>query len=356
MASLLLYGGHADSVDELVALLPEAAPHGGPPSASTTPRKAAERAFEIFFAHAFTPMPPADWLSALFPMGPDLHDVLRTKNGIHFSQAAKPFLSFKFPVRRGVGSSGDLSLKIMQGAPDGFDGLGAVVWQCGIALAHFLAQHPDLDRLLAPRCRGGCSKSGCHRFVDSHVMDLGCGTGLVGLVAAACGARRVVLSDRREIVSYAKANLDTNSERLGDVASNAVQIHAYEWSEEEEVVEGGDRKEAGGGGVIASRNDQSVSSRDESTYDLVICSDCFYDAASFPGLFRTIEGIVTKTRGQVKFLFGYKLRHAAREAAFFQKLEQQLGADLCVFGQAAVSPRNLRGLGIHIVHVSFPSA
>ena len=119
-------------------------------------------------------------------------------------------------------------------------------------------------------------------------------------------------------------------------------VGALKSREEEEVVEGGDRKEAGGGGVIASRNDQSVSSRDESTYDLVICSDCFYDAASFPGLFRTIEGIVTKTRGQVKFLFGYKLRHAAREAAFFRKLEQQLGANLHVFGQAAVSPRNLR--------------
>ena len=106
----------------------------------------------------------------------------------------------------------------------------------------------------------------------------------------------------------------------------------------------------------AAASTVATTSRGENDFDLVICSDCFYDAASFPGLFRTIERIVEKTNGRAKFLFGFKLRHAAREAAFMTRLEQELGATLCMFGQAAVCPRALRGLGIHLVLVCFPPA
>ena len=329
LAALLLYGGHAGNFDELMTLMPI-------DTVQDSGRcLAVQHALSAFRRQKYKSAPLDKWLSTIYPLGPGIHDVIRTKNGINFADAARASLNLTFD--RLAGGSSSLPLRICQGSPDGFDGLGAVVWQCGIALAHFLAEHHNLDDLISARGND-------RKFSECRVLDLGCGTGLVGLVAAACKAKNVVLSDRQEIVAYARANIELNREQLGKEAANAVGIHEYEWCEETTKQENG--------------NENSCSSidpcdRNENDFDLIICSDCFYDASSFPGLFATIERIAVDTKRRACFLFGYKLRHAAREATFLKRLHSELGAHLRVFGQAAVAPRSLRGIGIHIVHVSF---
>ena len=58
----------------------------------------------------------------------------------------------------------DLQLKQRLGKAS--DGLGAVVWDCGLALANFLSRNPEIVR-------------------GKRVIDLGCGTGIAGIAAAA---------------------------------------------------------------------------------------------------------------------------------------------------------------------------
>ena len=69
------------------------------------------------------------WSQALFPFGPDIHETLRTTNGINFKDAAKETVAVQLTTLP--------TLDIIQSKADGFEGLGAVVWQCGLVLCHF---------------------------------------------------------------------------------------------------------------------------------------------------------------------------------------------------------------------------
>lgn len=81
------------------------------------------------------------------------------------------------------------------------DGLatGATVWDAGVVLAEWIGSRPPP---LAARAGG-------------TVLDLGSGTGVVGLAAAASGAyRRVVLTDLLSVVPLLEANAHANSDAL----------------------------------------------------------------------------------------------------------------------------------------------
>ena len=67
-------------------------------------------------------------------------------------------------------------------------GLGAVVWDCGLILGKVIEKFLSFDKFLDER----------------SVLDMGCGTGLCGLLASFCGASRVVLTDVKAIVNVAQ--------------------------------------------------------------------------------------------------------------------------------------------------------
>jgi predicted nicotinamide N-methyase len=86
------------------------------------------------------------------------------------------------------------------GVPNSGEGTGLTTWDGGIVLAKYLERAPALVR-------------------GRRVLELGAGTGAVGLAAAALGATSVLLTD----LPYVQANLDANVAALG-LASASVAV------------------------------------------------------------------------------------------------------------------------------------
>jgi len=90
----------------------------------------------------------------------------------------------------------------------GDDETGRVVWPSAHSLSAHLCAHPELVR-------------------GRRVVDLGAGTGLVGLVAAALGASQVVLSDLPTALPLLRRNALQNIAACGD----NVHVEALRWGD-----------------------------------------------------------------------------------------------------------------------------
>lgn len=114
---------------------------------------------------------------------------------------------------------------------------GVALWPAAIALAHEVAARADA-------------------FAGRRVLELGAGTGLPGIVAAAMGAARVVQTDKEEVaLELCRQNGRRNH------AEN-VELRAVDWSDWKDPVR----------------------------YDWVIGSDILYAAPLHPFLRRIFEG------------------------------------------------------------------
>lgn len=92
-------------------------------------------------------------------------------------------------------------------------GTGAFVWNSGKVLCDYL---------------GGCCSNG---IVDSSVLELGCGTGAVGIFAAGLGASRVLLTDGGgdDLLELAQRNVRLNKQLYQPNAS--VEVEQYNWGD-----------------------------------------------------------------------------------------------------------------------------
>ena len=74
-------------------------------------------------------------------------------------------------------------------------------------------------------------KGAAEQIAGSEVLELGCGTGGVGLFAAGLGARRVVLTDGGPdaVLELARANAGTNEHMWG--GETRVEVLPYAWGE-----------------------------------------------------------------------------------------------------------------------------
>ncbi|KAL6012143.1 Patched [Asimina triloba] len=142
------------------------------------------------------------------------------------------------------------------------DRAGASLWDCAITLAHYLPIYAL-----------------SHPLSSKSVLELGAGTGLPGLVAAALGSARVTLTDRPHLLPGLRRNVDANSAAL----SSPVRVLPLEWGSEEQLAALGDDR----------------------PFDQVLLSDLLYDVAAMPDLCRTLKGV---SDGRTKMLLAYELR------------------------------------------------
>jgi len=184
-----------------------------------------------------------------------------------------------------------------------YGGTGCAVWDAGAHLSHVVLSNPDL---VADRC----------------CLELGAGTGLLGLCLALAGSQRVVLTDGdRTCLENLQLNLETNGYRpvaLEDVDTSTqrldVGVSYLHW---DEAVATGDSARTPLDTFLA------VLKR---PVDVVLAADVLYDPEVIPSIIQILGTVLAETpgvhRSQPFALFANAVRNSDTHARF----EKELGA------------------------------
>ena len=139
------------------------------------------------------------------------------------------------------------------------------------------------------------------------VLDLGAGTGAVGLAAAALGARKTVLSDADSTVTVASANGWEERGRLATLADNVtlngrddvMSVAALRWGDEAHL--------------------SSLCSRWPVGFQTIVASDVLYSPRMYDGLEATIRALAAP---DAVVVLSYPVRHGD-EYTFMERLRPE---------------------------------
>jgi len=165
-------------------------------------------------------------------------------------------------------------LRLIEGPTDeisnvsGNDFTGRQIWDAGRALSRLLTSMPD-------------------KLPGKKILELGSGTGVVGLTAAAEGAT-VCLTDGSTSLML-ETNIDENNLR------HLAEVRCLQWGNEEEIA------------AVATLG----------PFDMILGSDLLYSPESFPDLITTLSALCTLDRTQV--LLAYPERFT--EPIFFEQAD-----------------------------------
>lgn len=183
-------------------------------------------------------------------------------------------------------------------------GIGAVVWNCGRSACRLLPRLPE--------CRGGKFRRGL------RVLEVGCGTGIVGMACWLRGAD-VTMTDKADVLELTRSNVARN---LGTAEPVGLVVTEHAW---------------GSGTRLLGP-----------PFDVVVGSDCLYDVAALPGLRATL---LASTDGDSVVYLAYKRRLDDRERPFFEDLRVHFAE--VRFSAAAETPREWRGgTGLHVCRLA----
>jgi len=152
---------------------------------------------------------------------------------------------------------------------DSSPGCGGIVWPAGQILSSYLI------------------KKGSGFLRGKRVVELGSGTGLVGLIAAKLGAGKVWITDQQPLLGIMQQNLSMNSLQYNCVVAE------LDW-----------------GTVIPIAIPPP---------DVILAADCVYFEPAFPLLVQTLDALSTKV---TEIYFCYKKRRKA-DKRFFGMLKKK---------------------------------
>lgn len=192
-----------------------------------------------------------NWQLVLFPL--DSNSELGQRLGINYVRTLQENVEIDVCCQK---------LQIGQSSL-GMMAISSVVWDCGMLMVDFL-----------------CS---CYitEIQSCNVLELGCGTGLVGLSANMLGASKVLLSD---IV------LTEGLQHSLEVMPS-IQYEHYDW------------------------NDENTPKSILCPWNVVLCSDVLYESKNHPALLKLIDKLTFD-----RLIFAYKRRHDEEEKQFFEQL------------------------------------
>lgn len=170
--------------------------------------------------------------------------------------------------------------------------VGLNIWEACFVLAdHLLSRDPGL-------CRG------------AHVVELGAGVGLLGLVAARClGAARVTLTDADvEVLKFLRHNVQANESAGG--GDGKVEVASLDWAEpvEYQALLQPQQQQDGGGGGAESK--------------VILAADCIYDLNAIPAFVSVLAWALRADR-QTVVLVASTLRNPKTYALFEGEVEGQ---------------------------------
>ncbi len=166
---------------------------------------------------------------------------------------------------------------------DGAHGPGTRVWECGVVLARYLA--------------AAVPSPLCPPLFGRHILELGAGTGIAGIAAAALGAS-VTLTDIAGALPLLRRNADANARVIAQ-AGGAARVACLDWREPQAAL------------------------ADNACFDVVIAADCVYNAAQLPPFLSLLARLAAphRTGGQpVTMLIAHKARDEEVLAALLDGL------------------------------------
>ncbi|XP_007888783.1 protein N-lysine methyltransferase METTL21A [Callorhinchus milii] len=149
-------------------------------------------------------------------------------------------------------------------------GVAAVVWDAAVVLCMYL-------------------ELGAFQLGDRNVIELGAGTGLVGIVATLLGAK-VTITDRDVALKFLESNVQENLS--SDVLPRA-QVKELNW------------------GV-------SLEQFEQGSYDMILGADIVYLEETFPALLETLEYLSSE---RTTILLACRIRYE-RDETFLRNLQE----------------------------------
>lgn len=187
-------------------------------------------------------------------------------------------------------------------------GISLVVWDCGLYLVDYLS---TLRRRLGKE----------RDDVLGTCLDLGCGTGVVGIASLLLGASKCMFTDK--VVS---TSLRSNIESLSSEVSCLAEFVEFDWSCVDAIPE----------------------SLTAQCWDTLLASDVLYESSLHDCILMLLRRLKFK-----KFILAYKRRHDDMERRFFSRLEADFAVH--VVPKEDIDSVNLPILGVtglYILHIS----
>ncbi|KAI8816303.1 uncharacterized protein EV422DRAFT_489527, partial [Fimicolochytrium jonesii] len=164
---------------------------------------------------------------------------------------------------------------------------GSYIWPSALVLAAYIHH-----------CR--------HRFAGTRVIELGCGTGLPGLLAAKVGAAQVLLTDAPIFAHVLdNANVAVTMNGLDGVCD----VQGVPWGVFPPLPPAPASTMANS--VMDSILEEE-SPRSEHSFDFIIGADVFYEPASFDDLLATVAYILMHSLSTAEFITAYQERSSRR--------------------------------------------
>ena len=153
-------------------------------------------------------------------------------------------------------------LKVAEGTADTIDS-GAKIWDSGRALSSWIVKELEPGK---------------------RVLELGAGTGIVGLTAAAKGAKSVILTDQPEMMPLLEQNIASN-----DLSVNAKAVPLLWGCDQEETISC----------LIDSASSIDDASKQTPIFDVICGSDILYSPENLELLLDTIVQVCTPSKTEV---------------------------------------------------------
>ncbi|CCL99165.1 uncharacterized protein FIBRA_01180 [Fibroporia radiculosa] len=249
-----------------------------------SPRHQSVAAMDLVLEEELDEADPLRHLRAADDIGPDISDIVPAQPPSIINQTIE--LSFATTTSADVHCADSTEHVVIKLAVDASPGCGGIAWPAGEVLSQYIARRGSLQ--------------------GKTVLELGSGTGLVGLVAGILGAS-VWITDQEQLLDIMSRNVSMND------LDPSVHVAELNWSASPPLdILLSDR------GDPIPRDIISVASR----LDLILLADCVYFEPAFPLLVRTLADLVPIRGSHAEVLFCYKKRRKA-DKRFFTLLKKE---------------------------------
>ena len=160
---------------------------------------------------------------------------------------------------------------------------GLALWKASEVLAQFLCSSPNhvrSNRRQAASTLEAENHDGCVK--QKHVLELGAGLGLCGIVAHRLGAQHVMLTDGdTEVLTNLKHNIERNVDNVD--ATRSISCSQLIWGRNLDEF---------------SKKQQQIYKRER--YDVILASDLVYMTKSLEPLWQTIDRLLVRNGNETK--------------------------------------------------------